>query len=240
MAEAPHLIVYASPAWCRVCGYTAEEARGRSARMLQGALTDQDAVARFMVKVRRRHCCSMEVVNYTKGGMPFSNYLTAYPLTTDGRVTHYLSTIKPSALVTPASAAVAAAVGGPVVATAVGVGALSSSSVSTAAGQLTGVHVVPSAQGGDVTGSSAAVQQQAAAVSSVLPLQQQVQQLLPLPQHQPAALGLAPLPVLTQQQALSMTAAAAGVGGSTAAVAGMTGFRRRKVDLSAAASSTWQ
>jgi PAS domain S-box-containing protein len=240
MAEAPHLIVYASPAWCRVCGYTAEEARGRSARMLQGALTDQDAVARFMVKVRRRHCCSMEVVNYTKGGMPFSNYLTAYPLTTDGRVTHYLSTIKPSALVTPATAAVAAAVGGPVVApTAVGVGALSSSSSSAA--QLTGVHVVPTAQGGDVTGSSAAVQQQqAAAVSAVLPLQQQ---LLPLPQHQPAALGLAPLPVLTQQQAMNLTAAAIGVGGSTTAVAGMTGFRRRKVDLSAvaaAASSAWQ
>jgi PAS domain S-box-containing protein len=239
MAEAPHLIVYASPAWCRVCGYTAEEARGRSARMLQGALTDQDAVARFMVKVRRRHCCSMEVVNYTKGGMPFSNYLTAYPLTTDGRVTHYLSTIKPSALVTPA---VAAAVGGGAV-VALSVGVLSSSSSgSAAAAAAAGVMVVPSAQGGDVAGSSAAVQQQqqAAAVSTVLPLPLQQQQLL-LPQHQPAALGMAALPVLTQQPlSLAAAAAAAGIGGGTAAVAGMTGFRRRKVDLSTAASSAWQ
>ena len=51
MAETPHLIVYVSPAWCRVCGYTAEEVRGRNARMLQGAMTDQDTVSRFMLKV---------------------------------------------------------------------------------------------------------------------------------------------------------------------------------------------
>ena len=105
MAETPHLIVYVSPAWCRVCGYTAEEVRGRNARMLQGAMTDQDAVSGFMLKVGRRQCCSMEVCNYTKGGVPFTNYMTAYPLTTDGRVTHFMSTIKPSTWVVPPVAA---------------------------------------------------------------------------------------------------------------------------------------
>ncbi|KAG5191468.1 hypothetical protein JKP88DRAFT_204837 [Tribonema minus] len=109
-AEPPYLIVHASPAWCRLCGYASEEAVGRTAALLQGPATDRAAVARFMGAVRARHCCSMEVVNYTKAGVPFANYIVAYPLSTDGRVTHYLATISAAAKPPPPAAATVAAV----------------------------------------------------------------------------------------------------------------------------------
>jgi PAS domain S-box-containing protein len=92
-ADSPCIIVHVSPAWTRVCGYLAEEALGRPLSILQGPRTDRTVILRFMESIRRKHCCTMEAIKYTKAGVPFTCLVTAYPLTTDGRVTHFLATV---------------------------------------------------------------------------------------------------------------------------------------------------
>jgi hypothetical protein len=73
-------------------GYKAEEVVGKaSCRILEGEETDPAAVEVLMNEIRFKRPASASVVNYKKTGERFGNFFLAYPLSTDSRITHYLS-----------------------------------------------------------------------------------------------------------------------------------------------------
>lgn len=85
-------IVYVNPAFERVTGYTAEEAIGRTPRMLQGADTDPAAVARMTAAFRKGDPIREEVINYTKAGVPYWIDLHIAPVRNDaGALTHFVA-----------------------------------------------------------------------------------------------------------------------------------------------------
>jgi two-component system cell cycle sensor histidine kinase/response regulator CckA len=84
-------IVYASPGFERMTGYTQAEALGKSPRFLQGPQTDPAAVAQLREAVRGGRPCSVEILNYRKDGTPFWNAVSVAPVRDDGgRITHWV------------------------------------------------------------------------------------------------------------------------------------------------------
>jgi PAS domain S-box-containing protein len=82
-------IVYSSPGFEQITGYTNAEVVGRNCRFLQGAGTDPEAVARIRVAVRDGLPCTVELQNYRKDGSPFWNELSVSPVKDEaGLVTH--------------------------------------------------------------------------------------------------------------------------------------------------------
>ena len=84
VATRPHVITRVNKAFASLCGYDADEAVGRTLRLIQGPATDADAVADLLDDVRARVPSSMIVINYRKDGTRFVNYLRAFPLAASG------------------------------------------------------------------------------------------------------------------------------------------------------------
>ena len=83
--------IYVNPAFERLTGYTAEEIIGRNCRMLQGAATDPEAVAKVHDAVHQQQDINVVILNYKKDGTPFWNDLTIAPVRDEnGRVTHFV------------------------------------------------------------------------------------------------------------------------------------------------------
>jgi len=96
-ARPPYQIVQVNPAWSQLCGYTSEEASGRTLGILQGPATDRAAVARFMADVHAGRPAAMTVTNYKKDGRPFDNYVRVYPLSSSmgsSGVTHLMALLE--------------------------------------------------------------------------------------------------------------------------------------------------
>jgi two-component system, cell cycle sensor histidine kinase and response regulator CckA len=86
-------IIYASPGFTRLTGYTAEEVVGRNCRFLQGKDTDPAAVAQVREAIREARPCKVELLNYRKDGSAFWNELTISPVADcEGRLTHFVGT----------------------------------------------------------------------------------------------------------------------------------------------------
>ncbi|RYF33020.1 MAG: PAS domain-containing protein, partial [Cytophagaceae bacterium] len=68
-------IIYVSPGFIRLTGYSAEEAIGRNCRFLQGLDTDLDAVTQIRQAVRDKRSCRVTLLNYRKDGSTFWNDL---------------------------------------------------------------------------------------------------------------------------------------------------------------------
>jgi PAS domain S-box-containing protein len=84
-------IIYASPGFERLTGYTAAEVVGRNCRFLQGTDSDRQAVARVREAVQDGEPCVVEVLNYRKDGTPFWNELSISPVRDEaGRLTHFV------------------------------------------------------------------------------------------------------------------------------------------------------
>jgi PAS domain S-box-containing protein len=63
------LVRWVNPAFTDLCGYTLEELKGgKPGRLLQGAETDREAVARIRESVRLARPCRETLVNYHKDG----------------------------------------------------------------------------------------------------------------------------------------------------------------------------
>jgi PAS domain S-box-containing protein len=94
MADArdPHLpIVYVSPGFERMTGYTAAETLGRNCRFLQGKDTDRAAVAEIRQALSQGRACNVDVLNYRKDDTPFWNALSLSPVVDDaGQLTHFI------------------------------------------------------------------------------------------------------------------------------------------------------
>ena len=83
-------IVYVSPGFERLTGYTQAEAEGKNCRFLQGKDTDPGAVAELRQAVRDGRPCAVEILNYRKDGTAFWNALSVTPVWDGGRLTHYV------------------------------------------------------------------------------------------------------------------------------------------------------
>ncbi len=91
LADEPYTIVQVNKLWEDMSGYKAEEVVGRtSCRVLEGNQTDANAVEVFMDEMRFKRPTSAMILHYKKSGQRFKNFFTAYPLSTDSRITHYL------------------------------------------------------------------------------------------------------------------------------------------------------
>jgi PAS domain S-box-containing protein len=88
--QADHPIIYASPSFERLTGYTATEILGRNCRFLQGKDTDPAAVSTVRTAVREGGACAVELLNYRKDGTPFWNALTVDPVRDGDRLTHFV------------------------------------------------------------------------------------------------------------------------------------------------------
>ena len=86
-------IVYASPSFERLTGYTSVEVLGRNCRFLQGPGTDREVMARLRQAIQDGQPFTADLINYRKDGMPFWNELSISPIHDDnGRVTHFAGT----------------------------------------------------------------------------------------------------------------------------------------------------
>jgi PAS domain S-box-containing protein len=84
-------IIYASPSFTQLTGYSAQEAIGKNCRFLQGPETDPVAIDRIRAAVNEGHECTTELLNYRKDGTPFWNSLTISPvLDAEGKLLHFV------------------------------------------------------------------------------------------------------------------------------------------------------
>jgi len=90
-ADAP--IVYVSPSFERLVGYSADEILGTNCRMVQGPGTDPDTVKQIAIALQQGKVFQGEILNYRKDGTPFWNFLRIAPIRdASGNVTHHVGT----------------------------------------------------------------------------------------------------------------------------------------------------
>jgi hypothetical protein len=77
---APYIVVWASPAWLKLCGFNLNEMTGASLRCIQGPGTDRIEVRRMMDHVRDGRPVTVErLINYDKHNVPYSHMLSIVP-----------------------------------------------------------------------------------------------------------------------------------------------------------------
>jgi two-component system sensor kinase FixL len=86
-------IVYVSPSFERLVGYSAREILGTNCRMVQGPGTDPETVKRISIALQQGKVFQGEILNYRKDGTPFWNFLRIAPIRdATGKVTHHVGT----------------------------------------------------------------------------------------------------------------------------------------------------
>jgi len=86
-----HPIVYASPGFERLSGYSAAEVIGRNCRFLQGPGSDPTARTKLHEAVRRGEACTVELLNFRKDGTAFWNLLALSPvIDAAGKLTNFV------------------------------------------------------------------------------------------------------------------------------------------------------
>ena len=85
-------IVFVNSAFTRMTGYTAEEAIGKTPRILQGPKTDRRVLERLREQLSRGEVFYGEAINYRKDGTEFYNEWHIEPIRNDrDEITHYLA-----------------------------------------------------------------------------------------------------------------------------------------------------
>jgi PAS domain S-box-containing protein len=85
-------IVYASPGFEQLTGYTSAEVIGKNCRFLQGPNTDLVQVSLVRDAIRAGKGCKVELLNYRKDGTTFWNELAISPVRDDAdRLTHFVA-----------------------------------------------------------------------------------------------------------------------------------------------------
>lgn len=82
MAVAPFEIKHVNDEWVSLCGYTPEESIGKDLGILQGPLTDEDAVSNLISAIEKGDYenAVANLTNYSKNGDAFENDLTVTPV----------------------------------------------------------------------------------------------------------------------------------------------------------------
>ena len=73
-------IIYASPLFLDLTGYSAEEAVGRNCRFLQGRETNRNDVMRIREAIKAGNECHVALLNYRKNGSKFWNSIHLSPM----------------------------------------------------------------------------------------------------------------------------------------------------------------
>ena len=90
----PFRIVHVNEAWCRTCGYDAEEVLGQTCKFMHGPGTCTATLAMLKQALQLKRNLAVQLLNYSKSGRPFMNTLQVAPLTNKaGQVTHYLGVV---------------------------------------------------------------------------------------------------------------------------------------------------
>ncbi|QEL16836.1 PAS domain-containing protein [Limnoglobus roseus] len=85
-------IIYVSPGFVRLTGYSSAEVVGRNCRFLQGPDTAPEALSQIRNAIRAVRPCTVEVLNYRKDRTPFWNELSFSPVHDDaGRLTNFVA-----------------------------------------------------------------------------------------------------------------------------------------------------
>lgn len=84
-------IVYANPAFLELTGYTAEELRGQTPRLLQGEETDGDLMQSLRQQLSAGEVFAGETVNYRKDGRPFRMEWTIRPFPAEGEPRYFIA-----------------------------------------------------------------------------------------------------------------------------------------------------
>ncbi|MDX1943833.1 MAG: response regulator [Pirellulaceae bacterium] len=84
-------LVYVSPGFERITGYSTGDCLGRNCRFLQGEKTDRSMVGKLRQAIQLAEACSVELLNYRKDGEPFVNEVSISPIRdAGGRLTHFV------------------------------------------------------------------------------------------------------------------------------------------------------
>jgi len=87
-------IIYATPGFERMTGYTSQEILGKNCRFLQGTDTDSTVVTRMREAIQAGDQCTVELLNYRKDGSLFWNDLSISPVRDEaGQLTHYVGVL---------------------------------------------------------------------------------------------------------------------------------------------------
>jgi PAS domain S-box-containing protein len=85
-------ILFVNPAFTAMTGYTAEDAIGKTPRMLQGPLTDKTVLSRLRRNLESGEAFAGEAINYRKDGVPFNLEWQVAPIRdASGKVTHFVA-----------------------------------------------------------------------------------------------------------------------------------------------------
>ncbi|GAB7191704.1 hypothetical protein NUM3379_24120 [Kineococcus sp. NUM-3379] len=85
-------LIWVSPSFEHVTGYTPAQALGRNCRFLQGSDTDPATVARLRAGIAAGETVSVVLLNYRQDGSAFHNHLIVSPVfDAGGHLTHHVS-----------------------------------------------------------------------------------------------------------------------------------------------------
>jgi PAS domain S-box-containing protein len=85
-------IIFVNPAFTTMTGYTAEEAIGKTPRILQGPRTDKTVLSRLRKNLERGEAFAGEAINYRKDGNEFDLEWQIAPLRNGGgKITHFVA-----------------------------------------------------------------------------------------------------------------------------------------------------
>jgi two-component system, cell cycle sensor histidine kinase and response regulator CckA len=85
-------IIFVNPAFTRMTGYTAEEAIGKTPRILQGPRTDKTVLRRLRQNLERGEVFEGEAINYRKDGTEFNlEWQIAGLRNIGGKITHFVA-----------------------------------------------------------------------------------------------------------------------------------------------------
>lgn len=88
--QVDHPIIFVNDAFLALTGYAREEIIGRNCRFLQGAQTDQQAVAEIRDAIAEGRDAAVDILNYRKDGAPFWNALYISPVrNSKGEITYF-------------------------------------------------------------------------------------------------------------------------------------------------------
>lgn len=87
-------IVYVTPVFEALTGYSGDEVLGKNCRFLQGSDRDQHGIAVLRAAVAERRRATAVLRNYGKDGTPFWNEVTVFPLLAYGLPTSYLAGVQ--------------------------------------------------------------------------------------------------------------------------------------------------
>lgn len=91
LADAPHTIVQVNKHWEDMTGYIASDVVGKvSFAKLNCSGTDGHAFAKWMEEIHLKRPAAHQLVQAQNSGSHFHSFISAYPLSSDSRITHYL------------------------------------------------------------------------------------------------------------------------------------------------------